>query len=120
MIVRNSLGFMSAGALVILAACGGGEPSQTESKPPAAPPGRAPAAAGGRGTAWPPPPEKVNPTADPKCAAMHKDGLERTQIHVKDGGLADVLVYVKSGASGTYPAPADPAGLDQKGCAYTP
>jgi hypothetical protein len=51
---------------------------------------------------------------------MHKDGLERWQLRVKDGGLADVLVYVKSGISGTYPAPADPVVLDQKGCDYSP
>jgi len=57
---------------------------------------------------------------DPKCAAMHKDGLERWQLHVKDGGLADVLVYVKSGLKGTFPPPADAALLDQKGCDYHP
>jgi hypothetical protein len=51
---------------------------------------------------------------------MHRDGLERSVIHVKDGGLADVLVYVKSGISGTYPPPTEPAVLDQKGCDYTP
>lgn len=134
MIVRNSLALMSAGALVILAACGGGEPSKTESTPPpaAAPAAGAPAAGGGAATGTAsisgkityegsvPAPEKVKLSADPKCVAMHKDGLERTQIHVKDGGLADVLVYVKSGANGTYPAPADPVVLDQKGCDYTP
>ena len=47
---------------------------------------------------------------------MHKDGLERKVVDVKDGGLKDVLVYVKSGVTGTYPRPdgggrARPAGL---------
>jgi plastocyanin len=46
--------------------------------------------------------------------------MERQPIHVKDGGLADVLVYVKSPVSGTYAAPADPVTLDQKGCDYSP
>ena len=64
--------------------------------------------------------EKVKLNADPKCAAMHKGGLERWQIHVNDGGLADVLVYVKSGLKGSYPPPTDPILLDQQGCDYHP
>src|SRR5262245_63379118 len=40
---------------------------------------------------------------DPTCAAIHKDGLEIQTIRVKDGGLAEVLVYVKSGLTGRYP-----------------
>jgi plastocyanin len=51
---------------------------------------------------------------------MHKDGLERQAIKVKDGGLAEALVYVKSGVSGSYPAPAEPVVLDQQGCDYHP
>jgi hypothetical protein len=56
-----------------------------------------------------PPGEKVKLNADPKCAEMHKDsgGLERQPLHVKDGGLADVLVYVKSPVSGSYPPPTE-------------
>jgi hypothetical protein len=51
---------------------------------------------------------------------MHKEGLERQPVKVTDGGVADVLVYVKSGISGTYPPPAEPVLLDQQGCDYTP
>ena len=65
-------------------------------------------------------PQKVKLSADAKCAAMHKDGLERQNIKVKDGGLKDALVYVKSGVSGSYPAPAEPVLLDQQGCDYHP
>ena len=115
-----------------LAACGGSEPAGTQSAPTApkaeaAAPAAAPAAAGSasvsgkisfEGTV--PPAEKVKLNADPKCAAMHKEGLERWQLHVKDGGLADVLVYVKSGAKGTYPIPSEAVLLDQKGCDYSP
>lgn len=36
------------------------------------------------------------------------------------GGLANVFVWVKEGVSGSYPPPAAPAVLDQKGCAYRP
>jgi plastocyanin len=46
--------------------------------------------------------------------------LEKQSVLVKDGGLADVLVYVKTGATGSHSAPAEPAVLDQKGCNYTP
>jgi hypothetical protein len=67
-----------------------------------------------------PPVQKVKLAADPKCAALHPDGLERATVRVKDGGVADVVVYVKSGLSGTYPAPADPAVMDQSGCDYSP
>jgi plastocyanin len=51
---------------------------------------------------------------------MHPNGMEKQAIQVKDGGLANVLVYVKSGASGSYPAPTTPAQVDQKGCNYQP
>jgi len=67
-----------------------------------------------------PPTRRVKLAADPRCAAMHKDGLERQPIKVKDGGLADVLVYVKSGIGGSYSAPAEPLLLDQIGCDYEP
>ncbi len=67
-----------------------------------------------------PPVQKVKLTADPRCAAMHKEGLDRQTIRVKAGGVADVLVYVKAGLSGTYTAPAEPAVMDQVGCDYSP
>jgi hypothetical protein len=117
-----------------LVACGGSEPGGGTSSAPTAPradaaaPAAAPAAAAGSASVsgkisfegTPPATEKVKLNADPKCAAMHKEGLERTPIHVKDGGLGDVLVYVKSGAKGTFPAPTEPVLLDQKGCDYSP
>jgi hypothetical protein len=67
-----------------------------------------------------PPPQKVKLSADPRCAVIHKDGLERQPVKVKDGGLADVLVYVKSGIGASYSAPAEPFLLDQIGCEYHP
>jgi len=67
-----------------------------------------------------PPPQRVKLSADPKCAAIHKDGLERQPVKLKDGGLADVLVYVKSGIGASYSAPAAPVLLDQLGCDYQP
>jgi hypothetical protein len=115
------------GSLPLAVACGGGSEAP---KPEAAPATQAAAAQASAGSAsvagkisfegTPPAAEKVKLTADPKCAAMHKEGLERQPIKIKDGGLADVLVYVKSGLSGSYPAPAADVVLDQSGCDYAP
>jgi hypothetical protein len=119
---------LSLGVLPFVACGGGGE---APSEPPAADttaPQAAPAAATGTASVsgkisfdgTPAPPEKVKLSADPKCAEMHKDGLERQAVKVKDGGVADVLVYVKSGLSGSYSAPQEPVLLDQHGCDYSP
>lgn len=67
-----------------------------------------------------PPAQKVQLSADPRCAAMHEHSLKRYAIKVKDGGLAEVLVYVKSGIGEAYRPPAEPALLDQVGCMYNP
>jgi hypothetical protein len=67
-----------------------------------------------------PPPQKVKLAADPKCVALHPDGLELQLVKVKDGGLADVLVYVKSALAESYPPPTEPVLLDQSGCEYHP
>lgn len=125
----RSLAVLSLGVLSFVA-CGGGEAPKTESAPPAeAPKAAAPAAVSSGSSSvsgkivfegTPAPAEKVKLSADAKCAEMHKDGLERQAIKVKDGGLADVLVYVKSGLSGTYPPPSEPVLLDQHGCDYSP
>jgi hypothetical protein len=67
-----------------------------------------------------PPSQKIKLTADPKCAALHPDGLERQPIQVKDGGLADVLVYKSGIDESSSPAPTEPFLLDQQGCQYHP
>src|SRR6185436_3157593 len=133
-------GFALTLTVIAATACGGSQTSTTttsqQSSPAAAAaPAAAPAAPAGGGGAGsgsgsiagkvsfegtPDAPQKVKLSADAKCAAMHKDGLERQTIKVKDGGLAEALVYVKSGLSGSYPAPAEPVVLDQQGCDYHP
>jgi hypothetical protein len=131
-------GFALTLSVIVATACGGGQSTTSQQAPAAsaaAPAAAAPAAAapaGGAGSGSgsiagkvsfegsPDAPQKVKLSADAKCAAMHKDGLERQTIKVKDGGLADALVYVKSGLSGSYPAPTEPALLDQQGCDYHP
>jgi plastocyanin len=67
-----------------------------------------------------PPAEKVKLSADPACVEMNQDGLEKQPILVKDGGLANVFVYVKHGLTGTYPTPKEPAVIEQRGCSYRP
>ena len=132
MSMRKVLALSALSTLPLLVACGGGEQPQPAGEAPKAaseaPKAGAGAAATGtasisgkiayEGTA--PPADKIKVTADPKCVKMHPDGLEKQVIKVKDGGLADVFVYVKSGISGSYPPPTTPALLDQSGCTYKP
>jgi hypothetical protein len=135
MSIRNRFAVLVLAAVAVTAACGGGEKQETQAPPPPAAGGAAPPAATGAaapaagsetisgkvsfdGTV--PPPEKVKLSADPKCVEMHKDGMEKQPIQVKDGGLANVFVYVKTGVSGTFPAPTAPVEIDQQGCNYTP
>ena len=129
MSMRNILGLLAAGVIPFVTACGGG--TSEAPAPTAAPAAAKPAgSASGTGTASvagkivfegeAPAALKVQVKGDAKCAAMHKDGLEKQPVKVKDGGLAEVLVYVKSGISGSYPAPTQAALLDQQGCNYKP
>jgi len=54
---------------------------------------------------------------DPVCA---KNPQLADDVIVTKGKLKDVLVRVKNGTAGTYPAPTEPATLDQQGCLYAP
>jgi hypothetical protein len=67
-----------------------------------------------------PAPRKVPLSADAHCQAQHPQGLEQSDFAISNGGLADVLVYLKSGVQGTFAAPGEPALLDQNGCQYSP
>ena len=129
--MRKAFSVLTLAVLPVLA-CGGGS-QESSSAPPATTAAQSGGAPRRRPRPAPPPSPARSPstarrprrrrsssTPIPKCAEMHKDGLERQPIHVKDGGLADVLVYVKSPVTGTYPPPAEPVVLDQKGCDYHP
>ena len=64
---------------------------------------------------------KVAMDADPVCQMQHGGKGQMTEdVAVTDGKLQNVFVYVKSGLSGTFPAPTTPAKLDQHGCWYQP
>ena len=67
-----------------------------------------------------PAPEVLPVIRDAVCQALHPKGLEMRAIDVQGGGLARVLVYVKSGLSATFPAPTEPVVIDQQGCTYVP
>lgn len=49
-----------------------------------------------------------------------KPPLKEDIVAAQDGGLRDILVYVKEGLTGKYLPPSDPVSIDQKACAYVP
>ncbi len=74
-------------------------------------------------TGTPPPQKEITAaTADANCGKLRTEpALTRTYVVSKDGGLANVVVYLKSGLSGkTFTAPEEPILIDQKGCMYEP
>lgn len=60
--------------------------------------------------------------ADPKCGSLHSTPVTtRHYLADKDGGLANVFVYIKSGVTEkNFPAPAAELMIDQVGCLYEP
>jgi plastocyanin len=123
---RNRSWLLALCILPVLAGCGGGAKEETASAPADNAPAAAPAAdAGGvsgsitfagQDTDTP-----IAMNADPVCASLHSTPVDTNEIAAKDGKLANVFVYVKSGLEGkTFPAPAEKKELDQQGCLYTP
>jgi len=135
---------VTALAAVLAAGCGGKDEDEdqpksarargaaSESAQPAAPAASAAApAAGATGNATItgkivfegpiPAPEKFKMSADAFCMKQHPGEVTRQDAEIgPDRGIKDVFVYVKSGISGTYPPPATPAVIDQRGCTYHP
>jgi plastocyanin len=61
--------------------------------------------------------KKIDMSQDPMC----KGSNETQNLAVSNGKLANVFVYVKTGAEKySFPAPTEHAKLDQAGCRYTP
>lgn len=101
-----------------LAACGGPKP---ESRTPGAV--DLENAGGIRGVVTYEGPDTDRPLVmgDPACAALHTRPLDSDEIAVRDGRLANVFVYVKSGLEGkSFPVPTEKKVIDQKGCLYVP
>jgi plastocyanin len=64
-----------------------------------------------------PKPVRIQTSADPAC----KKELFTEDTKVKDGGLANVFVYVSGGLEGkTYAPPTTPVEIDQMDCHYIP
>ena len=59
--------------------------------------------------------------ADPTCASKHSTPVP-SEVLVLGGGntMANVMVRVKGPVKGSFPVPAQPVVIDQKGCQYHP
>ncbi len=71
-------------------------------------------------TGTPPKAAKIDMSQDPNCAPTASGPSTAETVVVEGGNLANVFVYVKEGISGSTPAPAEAATLDQHGCRYHP
>lgn len=67
-----------------------------------------------------PAPIKIRMSADPRCMQASPNGAERKQIDGTNGGLANVIVAIKSKVPGAHAPKTLPVLLDQSGCMYTP
>jgi len=64
---------------------------------------------------------QIKMDADAFCKGEHKEPVYEQEVVVNPNKtLQWVLVYVKEGVTGTYPAPTTPVTLDQHGCQYRP
>jgi len=64
---------------------------------------------------------QIKMDADAFCKSEHKEPVYEQEVVVNPNKtLQWVLVYVKEGVTGTYPAPTTPVTLDQHGCQYHP
>jgi len=70
----------------------------------------------------PPKRRKIDMGSDATCSSSHGEGvLDESAIVDANGGLQNVLVYVRKGLEAwKFSAPASPALLSQQGCVYTP
>jgi plastocyanin len=106
-----------------IAACSGpsGPPAQPANVTPVDP-----ATAGSitlrvRFTGQVPPPKEINMSAVGACAALHKEPVYDHALRVKNGALAEVVVYLKEGLGDrAFTFPTTPVVIDQKGCLYAP
>ena len=131
------LSLAACAAAVLLVACGGGNQNQNQqSSVPASSGAAAPSAPAApavdpataatvtgkvkfEGT--PPAPQPIKLSSDPYCQKANPSLMTETEVVGKDGALGNVFIYVKDGLGNrTFPAPATPVVLDQKGCHYTP
>lgn len=133
---------MLGSLLLVTAACGGGEepaestaPATDASAPaaaaPAAEPGNPAVEGMGDGTATvsgtvtfagqAPTLGPVTMDADPACAAKHTGAVMPQTLVLGDGNtMGNIFVKVKNAPEKQWPAPSQPAVIDQEGCMYHP
>ena len=64
---------------------------------------------------------QIKMDADAYCKAEHKEPVYEQEVVVNPNKTLEwVLVYVKEGVTGNYPAPTEAVTLDQHGCQYHP
>lgn len=116
--------------LLALAACGSGNngpeipPAGGGSTPSAGGAGNAPAASATLSgkiafDGAMPADVKIQMGADPYCSKNAKDPMTE-DYEGKDGGLQNVIIYVSSPVSYTFPTPTDAVTIDQHDCHYVP
>ena len=126
-------GFSSLMLTVILAGCGGGTPAPPAEQAAAPAPSAAPSAPIDPATAATitgkvsfegarPTMPRIRMDAVPACTEASKEPVYSQEVVVNDNGtLRDVYIYVKEGLGDrTFPVPAEPVNLEQKGCTYIP
>ncbi len=127
---RESLALLLIVALMLTFGCGGGGSGSTPTTPSTPSKATKVAASGNFGTSVisgravfsgkVPKPIPIKMDADPKCAAVHKGGVDRAEYVVgRKKGLKWVFVYVKD-MKGKYGKPSTVVTLDQQGCQYEP
>lgn len=122
-----------AAVTLVAIACSSGERDGTDTTAVAAEGGGAPSGAAGptgdavvsgrvRFTGAVPANPTIDMSEEKVCAAKYTSAPVDSQYVVRDGGLGNVFVYVKSGLpqGATYPAPTEPVVIDQNGCEYRP
>jgi plastocyanin len=69
----------------------------------------------------PPTLKPTNMATDPSCAKKHASPPKNEMLVLGSGNtMGNVLVRVRSGATGSYSAPKEAVALDQNGCQYAP
>ncbi len=125
---KRTLLICSFALLLVLAACGGGgnepqiPPASTGGGTgggPAAPPATATVSGKILFEGTPPANAKIQMTADPYCAKSSQNPMTE-DYKVSDGGLENVIVYVSSPVTSSFPTPTEPVEIDQTSCHYVP
>ncbi len=130
--MKNLSLYLGLAGVLVAAAAGCNKKSRTptaQTAPPAAPVATVNLETAGsisgivRLDGTPPVFRPINMSAEPYCAKAHPKPLMPQQVVAgPDGALANVVVYVKGGDLQKYsfPTPAQPVLLDQRGCMYVP